>query len=321
METIFSTQEVHPRERFDFWHSVACKAITNHDSEPDMRPNFEAEIEVGALGNLELILFRNSPMQVSHTAAHASCAKSDHLFVCRQLSGEVILEQDTREIMLSAGSLTLLDPLLPYKGKFLRDSKMLVVKAPRRELEARLGRTQDMVARLIEPNTARDGLTSSVTALLPSLARETRSVGESIISSSVLDLVAVSLAKAVEGARPRVSSAKALVLMKIRAATEARLSDPKLDPQAIADSVGVSVRYANRVLAEQGTSLARLVLARRLARCRTALEDPAQAHRTLSEIAYGWGFCDLTHFGRRFKQVYGMLPSEARSRLGVRMKL
>jgi AraC family transcriptional regulator, positive regulator of tynA and feaB len=315
VETVFSTQEVHPRERFDCWHSVACKEITNHSSKPDMRPNFQAEIEVGGLGNLELILFRNSPMQVWHTAAHASCAKSDHLFVCRQLSGGVTLEQDTREITLDAGCLTLLDPLLPYKGKFLRDSKMLVVKAPRRELEARLGKTRDMVGRLIKPNTAQDRLTSSVTALLPSLARETSSISDSIIGSDVLDLIAVSLAKAVEGARPRVSSAKALVLLNIRAAIEARLTDPKLDPQAIADAVGVSVRYANQVLAEQGTSLTRLVLARRLARCRSAFEDPTQAHRMLSEIAYGWGFRDLTHFGRRFKQAYGILPSEARAGL------
>jgi AraC family transcriptional regulator, positive regulator of tynA and feaB len=144
MEMVFSTREIHPRERFDCWHSVACKAIANHNSKPDMRPNFEAEIEVGALGNLDLILFRNSPMQVTHTAAHASCAKSDHLFVCSQLSGGVVLEQDAREIVLDAGSLTLLDPLLRYKGKFLRHSKMLVVKAPRRELEARLGKTRDM---------------------------------------------------------------------------------------------------------------------------------------------------------------------------------
>jgi AraC family transcriptional regulator, positive regulator of tynA and feaB len=315
VKTVFSTQEVHPRERFDCWHSVACKEITNHTSQPDMRPNFEAEIEVGGLGNLELILFRNSPMQVWHTAAHASCAKSDHLFVCHQLSGGVTLEQDTREITLDAGCLTLLDPLLPYKGRFLRDSKMLVVKAPRRELEARLGKTRDMVVRPIKPNTAQDRLTSSVIALLPSLARETSSISDSIIGSDVLDLIAVSLAKAVEGARPRLSSVKALVLLNIRAAIEARLTDPKLDPQAIADAVGVSVRYANQVLAEQGTSLTRLVLARRLARCRSALEDPTQAHRMLSEIAYGWGFRDLTHFGRRFKQAYGILPSEARAGL------
>jgi AraC-like DNA-binding protein len=82
---------------------------------------------------------------------------------------------------------------------------------------------------------------------------------------------------------------------------------------------GGHLRHANQVLAEQGTSLTRLVLARRLARCRSAFEDPTQAHRMLSEIAYGWGFCDLTHFGRRFKQAYGILPSEARA--GLRKKL
>jgi AraC-like DNA-binding protein len=32
----------------------------------------------------------------------------------------------------------------------------------------------------------------------------------------------------------------------------------------------------------------------------------------VSEIAYGWGFSDMTHFGRRFKAAYGLLPSEYR---------
>jgi AraC family transcriptional regulator, positive regulator of tynA and feaB len=66
------------------------------------------------------------------------------------------------------------------------------------------------------------------------------------------------------------------------------------------------------VLAQEGTSIRRLILERRLARCRTALEDPMQAHRSISEIAYGWGFSDMTHFGRKFRETYGMLPSEYR---------
>ena len=53
-------------------------------------------------------------------------------------------------------------------------------------------------------------------------------------------------------------------------------------------------------------------MSRRLARCRRALEDPSQAHRTVSEIAYGWGFSDMTHFGRKFKAAYGLLPRDYR---------
>ena len=61
----------------------------------------------------------------------------------------------------------------------------------------------------------------------------------------------------------------------------------------------------------------RLIQTRRLEHCRLALEDPLQSHRTLSEIAYGWGFSDMTHFSRRFKTTYGVLPSEYRSRVNL----
>lgn len=313
METIFSTRRIHRRDKFDYWHSVACKQIVDHDSRPEARLSFDAKIKLGTLGNLELILFKNSPMRISHTAAHASRTKSDHLFVCRQLLGGVLLEQETREIALEAGSVVLLDPLLPYSGKFLQDSKMLVVKVPRRELEVRLGKIRNMVARLIKPARAEDSLMSVVLGMLPPFTNQTSSISDDLVGNHVLDLIAMSLAKGAEDARPRVSRSKAVLLLKIRAAVDANLSDPSLDPRAVADSVGVSVRYANQVLEEHNTSLARLILARRLARCRCALEDPAQANRTVSEIAYSWGFSDLTHFGRRFKRAYEILPREARA--------
>ena len=69
---------------------------------------------------------------------------------------------------------------------------------------------------------------------------------------------------------------------------------------------------ANAVLAEESLSISRLIQARRLARCRSALDDPLQTHRTVSEIAYGWGFSDMTHFGRVFRAAFGLLPSEYR---------
>jgi AraC-like DNA-binding protein len=249
-------------------------------------------------------------MRISHTARHIAHAKSDHLFVCRQIAGVIFLEQETREIALEAGDVALLDPLLPYEGNFSADSETLVLKVPRRELEARVGKTRDMVARSIKRVRAEDHLTSSLLEKLPSLAGKMNSISEEMVGNHALDLIAVSLAKTMEADRPRVSSAKALVLLNIRSVIEARLRDPSLGAEAVADAAGVSVRYANAVLADHDTSIMRLIQARRLERCRYALEDPNQAHRTVSEIAYGWGFSDMTHFGRRFKKAYGILPSE-----------
>ena len=288
MKTLFSTKTVHPRDRFDFWHSVACRNLVDHNSRTECLLSFDAQIETGSLGNVELVLFHNSPMEVSHTAHHAAHARADELFICRQVTGSLFLEQDTRDVVLEAGDLTLLDPLLPYEGKFSLDSKLLVVKVPRRELEARLGKTREMVARLIKPIRVEDSLTSSVSAMLPSLAGKMSPISEEMVGNHALDLIAVSLAKTVEGGCPRVSRAKALVQANVRAMVEARLTDPALDAQTVADAAGVSVRYANAALADDEMSIMRLIQARRLARCRYALEDPNQAQRTVSEIAYGW---------------------------------
>ena len=148
--------------------------------------------------------------------------------------------------------------------------------------------------------------------MLPSHVGKMSHMAEEVLKHQTIDLIAMSLAKMIQSDTPRISSARGLVLLKVRAAIETRLSDPALDGEAAAAAAGVSVRYANSVLAEEGTSIARYIQERRLARCRRALEDPQQAHRSLSEIAYGWGFSDMTHFGRSFRKAYGMLPSAYR---------
>lgn len=170
-----------------------------------------------------------------------------------------------------------------------------------------------MVARTIKPSGAEFSLTSNYLAMLPTYVSKLQPANEGIVKNQVLDLVALSLATAMkEGSRA--SSARSLVCMRVCAAIEARLADPAIDASTIAGAAGISVRYANAVLAEENTTIMRLVLTKRLERCRRALEDPAQTRRTVSEIAYGWGFSDMTHFGRTFKAAYGILPSEYRKR-------
>ena len=208
--------------------------------------------------------------------------------------------------------MTLLDPLLPYEGKFSAGVELLVLKAPRRSMEARVGRITDMVTRTMKPAEAEHGLASAFLAMLPDYAGQLGTVAIETVKNQTLDLVAISLAKTQERPRPYLSSAKASALINVRAAIEARLADPRLDAEMVAAAAGVSVRYANALLAQEGTSIARLVQSRRLDRCHKALKDPLQAHRTVTEIASSWGFSDMTHFGRRFKAAYGVLPSELR---------
>jgi AraC-like DNA-binding protein len=310
VETIFSTSSVHARDRFDYWHSLACKKIVGHDSVPENRPLFQAEIKAAKFGNLDLVEFSNSPMQVAHTLAHVGHNGPDNVFLCYQLSGSVLIVQNAREVNLDAGSLMLLEPRLPYDARFAPDSKTLLIKVPRRELRARIGGNRELIGRRVTAGRADDDLALSVAAKLPSLVGRTASITEEMVGNHVLDLIGLSIARTVGSATVRVSNAKALLLGQLRSVVEGRLTDPELDGQKVANIVGISVRYANALLAEQDSSLHRLILSRRLSRCRIAFEDPNQVHRTIAEIAQGWGFSDMTHFGRCFRAAFGVSPRE-----------
>jgi AraC family transcriptional activator of tynA and feaB len=312
VEQVFSTADLHPRDRFDCWHSVVCKTLIEHDSVPESRPHFEAELHLATIADIKLVLFRNSPMSVMHTKRDAARANSDDLMVCRQIAGSLAVEQDGRTTTLVPGCVTLIDPQLPYGARFMSTSQILVLKVPRRDLKARIGIARPFLLSNIAPVGADENLISTYLAMLPSYASNLSTATEEVVKNQVLDLLAVSLNKAVAGQRPRSSCARSLAAANIRAAIEARLSDPALDATTAAGTAGVSVRYANTVLADEGTSVSRLILSMRLARCQRALQDPLQSGRGIADIAYGWGFSDMTHFGRSFRAAFGQTPSEFR---------
>jgi AraC family transcriptional activator of tynA and feaB len=167
MKIIFSTSELSPRDRFDYWHSVARETIVDHDAEPVDRLGFRAEMKFASLGEIAFILFENSPMTVDHRTDHIAYATNDDLFVCRQVAGRLALEQDGRQIILESGDIALLDPQRPYTGKFSDGSRLLVLKVPRFELGSRLGETRDLTARAMERSFGDTSLTSTLLAILP----------------------------------------------------------------------------------------------------------------------------------------------------------
>ncbi|ACK81466.1 transcriptional regulator, AraC family [Methylorubrum extorquens CM4] len=250
-------------------------------------------------------------MTVSRTRRHIASDATDGIFVCRQFSGRLVLEQDGYQVGLEPGDVTLLDPAVPYAAHFFGGSELLVFKVRRNALEGRVGRTRALTARALPANA--DGrLTSAYLGLLPFHANGLSAAVGASVEPQLLDLIALSFSRALAGTAARGSSARSLARTRVRAAVEANLCDRSFGVAAVAQAAGVSIRYANAVLADESTSIMQLLQTRRLERCRQALADPAQADRKVSEIAYGWGFSDMSHFGRRFRALFGMLPSEFR---------
>jgi AraC-like DNA-binding protein len=51
----------------------------------------------------------------------------------------------------------------------------------------------------------------------------------------------------------------------------------------------------------------------RLDRCHQDLLNPACARKSITEVAYSWGFNNSSHFSRCFKRAFGASPRRFRS--------
>lgn len=318
MRKIFTTAGIHARDRFDCWMSVIRRDFIDNDAIPARRRGFRAQLCAGSIGRVNLALARSSELRVSHTKRHSGQPSDDLLFAFMPLAGTKMVRQNGRQAVLEPGQFALVDPRLPHEGRYSEDSEVLTVIMERRSLESRLGAVHELTGRPLTQETAEGRLAAGYLALLPAQSGLLSSVAEDMVETHLLDLIALALGKVMEGQVSLGSSGRSLIRMRLHAAIEEMLADPGLDTEAVAAAAGVSTRHANAILADEELSLGRLIQAKRLARCREALEDSAQTHRTVSEIAYGWGFSDMTHFGRRFRAAYGMLPSECRRQARLR---
>lgn len=99
---------------------------------------------------------------------------------------------------------------------------------------------------------------------------------------------------------------KQVIVDDIKRFIDQKLGDPLLSLKRIAIHFSCSKRTLQRAFASDGDSVERYIWRRRIERCMRELDDA----RSLTELAYRYGFNSSTHFGRLFKMHYGMTPTE-----------
>ncbi len=97
---------------------------------------------------------------------------------------------------------------------------------------------------------------------------------------------------------------------RIKDFVEQHLGDPEMNTALVARGVGLSSRYINDIFNDEETSLMRYVWKRRLENCHKDLLSQTRAGHRISNIAFRWGFNDLSHFSRTFKQRFALSPRD-----------
>lgn len=113
----------------------------------------------------------------------------------------------------------------------------------------------------------------------------------------------------------KVSKMHNIVAIKDYIALNLQVQD--LSPEMIADHMRLSVNYMNRILAEEGLSLMKLVWQLRLEEARCLLTRPLTSSMQMAEIAWQCGFSSQSHFPR----LSAAILASAQGKCGQRARI
>jgi AraC-like DNA-binding protein len=311
--SIVSTSSVPVSHRLPYWRDLVCDTFVDLACEMAKPRNFHGQIERWQYQDLAYSRVLSTAHTVIRDKSRIARSGHDHYLLSLQVKGKGSLLQDGRSTILQPGDFALYDVTRPYNLLFNDEFEQLVMQIPRAQMKARLFDIENLTAVKVSGKEGAGRLASTLIAQtasqLPFLDAESLAQAQ----NCVLDLTANALA-GVHGKRSEiVSEGQELTIRRILHYLEDVLSDPALTCESVAAAHGISERYLRKLFQSKGHSVSEWIWMRRLERAKGDLQNPRLAHRSITSIAYDWGFKDTAHFSRAFKKRFDQSPRELRS--------
>jgi AraC-like DNA-binding protein len=317
MRVHFSTDDVPPRDREEFWLDFLAKQTLRFT--PGDRPDPETlrgQLDAHVTERFTLYEWQTSHRIGRRTPAVVSLENSGK-FHLRRVPREQIYTGDptsatAAEIRLAPGDFCVTSTGWPFES-LMKDgtsaSGLLIPNAVLSPLLAggRLHRpvrvpASSPLGSLL--GAAVDAAVAQVPLLPPELA--------DAVLQNLCGLVALACGASEEGRWSGRDSLRAARLEAARRYIDQHLAEPGLTPAGTAAALGISVRHLHSLLEPTGTSFAQYVTQRRLLQCRDTLTSPIGTSRSVADIAFGWGFNSLATFYRAFEREFGLSPTALR---------
>jgi AraC-like DNA-binding protein len=253
---------------------------------------------------------------------HLADAGEDIVLAIHLHGGLQRCQQGGREAVLREGDATLWGTHITGQFQLAHQQTVhsMSIAVPRAALARRIAAPERALARTIARDTpALKLLRHYVNALaidadtLDTLDAPTRALA----AQHVLDMLTLLCDLDHAGSDPvhptHQGGLRAARLVALKNDIAAHLCDGALSIGMMAARHGISVNYIGLLFKDEGTTFTDYVRAQRLRLAWQSLTDLRQLARTISDIAYGAGFNDVSYFNRAFRRQFGMSPSEARA--------
>jgi AraC family transcriptional regulator, positive regulator of tynA and feaB len=312
---IWNTEELPDHEQFAYWREVLCEAFVTLRPERPRDQNsgrFPSRVTAHPLSAINVTTVQSKAHHVIRGDSEIRKSPQEVYFLNLQLAGRCRYETESRETIVGPNEFAIVDSTRPYFLDFMDDWNVLSFRIPRHMLRPLL-RAPDCSTGICV--SSRQALGQITVGFLKSIAMRVGDLPPEAmeqLAGDVVNLTALSLGATEEVRTARRQSARRGLYAAIVKFVETNLADPLLSATSVAAHFGISVRYLHRLFEGSDKSFGQVVLKRRLLRCAEDLGAPVDGR--ISDVAFRWGFGDISHFNKSFRQRFGCSPREYRHR-------
>mgnify|MGYP003677434168 FL=1 len=294
------------------WRDIANVLQVQFDFDAPQPEDFVGSIVDHDLGPVRLYEIEATAHVARRNTTGCVHGELPRTLVTMHEAGACEVEHRGRVHALAPGDMTILHSAQPFTLRFPGPMREHVMSIPAQLLGHEMIASRHLAAISIPcregiGRIARELLASTLTSVAELSTSERERVAHSLID--VFNTLAGSV---LATAGKDLMDNGAYQVERITQYMYENLRDPTLSARNIAEALGISRRYMNKLFQREGTTVGRALLARRLEGSYRDLSDPYKRARSVTEIAYAWGFNSPSHFSRAFRQRFGMSPREAR---------
>lgn len=305
----WSSKDIKPAERFDSWFSALNEFHLAWRLNKPEKPLFSGEMRMKRMGEVQFIHCMCDPCSGFRGAAEISRDTEEYYGLLLVQEGVEYIRHLDRNVTAFAGDAYLWDTTRPLMFSLPGELKKTTLFIPKNHLQRQLFRADELVGTVLP---AREGLGALVNANLVTLGEQLYKMEEDeyvVAANLAMELLTYWLGKK----KPLpITVPRRELLDRIVSYIDQHLSEPELTPKKIANGCNISLRYLHRLFSTTNTSVSHWITQRRLERCRQELAVTGETTKTITDIAFRWGFSDASHFNRLFKRAFHTTPGQYR---------
>jgi AraC-like DNA-binding protein len=293
------------------WRSIASPLFDVSFPDPGAVDAFPIQVDSYHLGPLVLgsvtalaQQFRRSPLTIARSGI-------DHYLVQLYSQGGYAGEVEGRPIRVRPGDVSILDlsQTVHTQAENFHNLNFIV---PRAVLEPLLKHPDGLHGIVLSGQTGLGHVLATYMQTIHRTAGSLSAQDGAAISDATASLIAGCFGPSADTQETAAAARRGALILTIKRYIDANLADPGLTVDRLTREFHVSRATLVRMFEPLG-GLTSYIRERRMFRCFAEITSPTHAHRSISDLAYAWGFGNEAAFSRAFRRMFGMSPREARS--------